>query len=407
MNKDFISKCPKICLLVLAALIIIGSLLPRIISDNGNLNLYVHQAKAFLQGQIEIPQYYHDVAIYNGRFYSYAPPFPALVLMPFVAIFGVAATKGTLISIALSVLNIIILKRIFKKLGISAESIPWLLASFFLGTGYWFCVCRSFGVWYFGHVVAITCMFLAINETLGKGRGFLAGLFLGMAFLSRQLFIYSIFFLGAALWENQNMSAVKYKIGNVIKFAIAAGFCIGIYMLFNWARFGNTLDTGYTYFVLDGFVRERVEKYGLFHPACIIFNFVNLFLQGFRIEFNPPLYLSVKHMHPWGTSITFASPFVFIAFWAKWKRGLLWAAWLSIVGAIIHILLLVPANFNLVNNYRYTLDFFPVLILLVALGTKRVAESLWKAAIIYSVVLNSVALLFVPFLREITGLLRL
>jgi hypothetical protein len=377
--------------LLLAFLIILGSLYPKLSSDSGEKNLYVHQADAFLQGRFDISQHHQDVAIYKGRFYAPFPPFPAFLLLPIVAIFGVASTKVMFISVILSILNVILMMQILKKLDIDPKYIPWIVASFFLGTAYWSSVLRSSTVWFFAHIVSVTCMFLAINEVLGKGRGILAGLFLGFAFLSRQLSIYSIFFLFVALMAKPSFSTSKRNLGNVLGFTISLGFCIGVYLIFNWIRFDNIFDTGYSYISLPGFLKERVEKFGLFHLAYVPFNFIYMFLQGFHLDFSSSTYLSGIIMDPFGTSITFASPFVFIAFLAKWRSSLLLAAWISISLSLVHMLLYYNNGYVQANAQRFSLDFLPILILLVALGINRIPESLWKSAIIYSITLNVIA----------------
>ena len=49
-------------------------------------------ADSFLHGQLHLrllPSSLHDLSFFDGRYYLYWPPMPAVVLMPFVAIFGV------------------------------------------------------------------------------------------------------------------------------------------------------------------------------------------------------------------------------------------------------------------------------------------------------------------------------
>jgi 4-amino-4-deoxy-L-arabinose transferase-like glycosyltransferase len=395
MKKFLGSKYFKIFFWSLASLIILGSLYPKINADSGEKNLYVYQADAFLHGQLDITQYHQDVAIYNGRIYVPFPPFPALLLLPFVAILGVASTKVMFVSIALSILSVFLLMQILKKLDIDLKYIPWIVASFFLGTGYWSAVLRSSSVWFFAHVVSVTCMFLAINEAFGKGRGLLIGFFLGLAFLSRQLSIYFIFFLFAVLLVKPSSNTRKLNISNVLGFVVVLGFCISVYLVFNWMRFENIFDTGYSYISLPGFLKERVEKYGMFNIVYVPFNFLYMFLQGFHVEFSSPTYLSGISMDPFGTAITFASPFVFFAFFAKWKKSLLLAAWFSVGLSLTHMLLYYNNGYVQANTQRFSLDFLPVLILLIGLGIKRIPEYLWKSAIIYSIALNVFALTFV------------
>src|SRR6266498_432752 len=49
-------------------------------------------ADAFLHGQLYLrllPKTVYDLSHFNGHYYLYWPPMPAIVLMPFVALFGV------------------------------------------------------------------------------------------------------------------------------------------------------------------------------------------------------------------------------------------------------------------------------------------------------------------------------
>ena len=47
------------------------------------------------------------------------------------------------------------------------------------------------------------------------------------------------------------------------------------------------------------------------------------------------------------------------------------------------------------NAQRFTLDFFPVLMLLVGLGIKKIPERVWKSVILFSILQNALALLLV------------
>lgn len=390
-------------ILVLAALcaVVAASLWHKLRVDTGATNLCVHQAKAFLQGRLDIDPTLSqvDLARHNGCGYVVFPPFPALVLAPLVAVFDVDGVRPVLISILLSLLNILVLKKILQALAIEAEHIPWILAAFFLGTAYWLAVLWSSGVWFTAHIMSVTAMLLAIREALGKGRGLLVGLFCGLAFLSRQLTIYSSVFLLCALWLNPRHAEGKGRAVNCVGFAFAVGLCLGAYLLFNWLRFGDAFETGYAFLNLHNFQKARVDQHGMFSLAYMPFNFCYMFLQGFHLEFGAQDYLSLKRMDPFGTSITFASPFVFFAFLARWRRPLVAAAWVSIGLTLAHFLLYFNNGFCQINAQRFTLDFFPVLIVLTALGISQANARLFKAAVAYSVGLNILAF-GLTFLRE-------
>jgi hypothetical protein len=363
---------------------------------SGVKNIHVYQALGLLQGHVYLPfsdpGRIFDIAFVNGRYQCPFPPFPALLLLPFVWIFG-ESTRVVPLSLALTLLNVLVLTRLLQKLAVESRVIPWILAAFFLGSAYWAEVRGSVNGSSFSHIVAVSGILLALNEAFGKGRGILIGFFLGMAFLSRQLSIYSAILLTAAIYQNPRFSSMGQRIRSLLAFGSSFSVAVGVYLVFNWLRFGDPLDTGYSKWILtDPFMIERWKHFGSFHPQYFFHNFVYMFIQGFHLEFSPPMYLDKPRLDPFGTSLTFASPFVFFAFRARWTKFLLRAAWLSITLCVLHALFYFGNGYVQENSIRYALDFFPLLIILVALGIKNMQEKIWKAAIAYSIGLNLLAL---------------
>ena len=336
----------------------------------GSANLHVHQANAFLHSRLDIPackDYVHDLAEFEGRQYCVFPPFPAALLMPLVAVFGMEHTNVVLLCLALSILNIAVLWRILEQLQVDRNLRSWLLAAFFLGTAYWLCLAQSAEIYFYAHVTAVTCILLATHEALGRGRAWLVGFCLGAALLSRQLSLYSACFLCAALWTNPTKATWQRRFLDLAVFGVCFGACIGVYCLFNLVRFGNMLDTGYQYMPLQSFLAARVEKYGVFNLAYVPFNFIHMFVQGFHVSFAGREQL-LPQLDRFGTALTMASPFVFLAFWARGPRLLLAAAWTSVAFTLVHLLFYYNNGFVQFNAQRFTLDFMPILILLVALS---------------------------------------
>jgi hypothetical protein len=383
--------------LYLVAGIIILQTIPIIGLGPGNVNnIHVYQALGFLNGEVYLPFLergsHFDVAFRDGRYLCPFPPFPAIVLMPFAAVFG-EATRVVPVSLALTAIGVVAFTQLLKVLAVESRFIPWIVAAFFLGSPYWGVVRGSAIGSYFSHVVAVTGTLLALNEAFGRGRGMLVGLFIGLSFLSRQLSIYSTIFLSAALWQNSRFNSTQQRLGSLLAFGSAFGVAVAVYLTFNWLRFGSAFDTGYsTWAETDAFMVDRLKQYGNFHPMYFFHNFVYMFIQGFHLEFSPPMYLDKPHADPFGTSLTFASPFVFFAFKAKAKRTLLWSAWASVSLCLLHMLFYFGNGWVQENGIRYALDFFPVLIVLVALGVRNVQNDiLWKGAIGYSIGLNLLA----------------
>lgn len=374
---------------------------PKLWAEPGEHKHYLYQARAFLQGRLDIDEAFGDVATYNDRYYVVFPPFPALLITPLVAVFGMH-TRTTLVSLALTSLNALVLRRIILSLPGGAGMARWGLAAFYLGSAYAPSLFQAYESWHFAHIVAVTCLLGAICESLRHGRGLLVGFLCGLAFLSRHLCIVASIYLATAVWCTHKNRPIRARIFNLVLFALSLGACICGYLLLNYLRFGSPWDTGYQYLPLEGFLAERVAKYGLFHPAYLPANLVHLFLQGFHVKFAPPTLLAVEGMDPLGTSLTFASPFVLFALRARWRKPLLLAAWATVVLSIGIACCYYNNGFAQNNAQRFTLDFLPVLMLLVVVGAARGPATWWKAAVGYSIALNAVAVLVVPLLQKLT-----
>lgn len=365
--------------------------------SNGATNLYAYQAESFLHGDFAIQEkptkLPGETIEYHGHIYSPFPPFPAILLTPFVAIFGKQEIKIYWITIIMAICTSFILYRILLKFELTPTAIHWILAGFFLGTGYWQIFRSSEWVWMFAQITAVLFAFLAIHEALHTGRGWLTGFWLGAAFLSRQLSIFLSPFLLILHWkneENQNRTA------NIAGFIATTSLSVVLYMGFNYYRF-HTFGSGYelmNYSSFGGpgnFLGERVGQYGVFNTAYFLFNAYYMFIQGYHIDFTGETMLTYGGLSQFGTSLLMASPFVIAAFRARGDKLILFGAWSTVLSALVISLFYHNNGYIQYNTQRFSLDFLPALILLVALGFKNSSEDLrtyWKGMIVYAILLN-------------------
>jgi hypothetical protein len=358
--------------------------------------LYLLQADSWLHGRLDLAAPAEDVAVFAGRFYVPYPPLPSVVLLPWVALLGVRHVPVRLLAAALAALAGWLAIRLFGRMGRARDHARWLTAALLFGTGYWLSVLWSDAVWFMAHVVAVVCVLAALDESFGPARGWRAGLFCGLSLLSRQLCSYSIVFVAATVWQRTSPKGRRAQIIQSLALVGAFAVCLLISLAFNAARFGHAFETGYAYIPLGEHLKPRVARYGLFHPAYLPFNFTYMFLQGPNFAFGGERLLQPLGMDAMGTSLTFASPFLFAAGWARGNRSLLVAGWVTVLLALTHALLYHNNGWVQVNTQRFSLDFIPVLLVLTALGTERLRESLWKAAVVWSIAWNVVALLIAP-----------
>jgi hypothetical protein len=177
------------------------------------------------------------------------------------------------------------------------------------------------------------------------------------------------------------------------------GVFIGIYMAYNYARFGNPLDTGYEYIVYIGVLKERVMQYGVFSAKYFLFNLYSVLLKGFNIEFEGNMHLNIKDMDLWGTSLLAASPFFIASLKAEWPKILKISAWITILVILTGQLFYHNNGYHQINTFRFALDFLPMLIVLTALGASHIPKWLFRGMVGYAVALNVLAFL-IHFLYE-------
>ena len=383
----------RFVVLVLSCAFLCGLLVSHSLLDERRLgrNQAVFQAQALLDGRLDIPHDFHDMAVVDGRNYVIYPPLPSLLMLPAVAIWG-DRTNTTVIGLALSVLSAMVLLSLLRRRGLSGIDALWLTLAFLFGTAYWFCQIKANEVYFLAHIVAVLCALTALWEFFGPRRLWLVGLLVGLAFLSRQLSIYLLVFFALALWSEQSLRPRWVLLRQWL--LLGAGFagCAIAMLVWNQLRFGDALETGYAYLQLPEFLQQRIDRYGLFSWHYLPHNAAYLLIQGLDIEFNAWT-MEAGGMNPFGTSLTIASPFVVAAFWARENRRFQLAAWLAIGLCALHQMLYYNNGWSQINGQRFALDFLPLLLLLCASGVRQWPRSLWQALIVYAVGVNALALM--------------
>jgi 4-amino-4-deoxy-L-arabinose transferase-like glycosyltransferase len=341
----------------------------------------------------------------DGQFYVVFPPFPAILLMPFVFLFG-TGFRTLLITPVLGAMTALFAYRLALKNGVSRHVARWVTLGLVFGTSLLLCIREPIDT-YFAHCCAVLLATIALNEAFGSRRGVLIGFALGFAVLSRQLTVFTIPFVWAVLLTSPSDERTSDTgLRAVVATGIGLAICAGFYLYLNWIRFGDPLDPGYGHLVETGWHRYRAERWGNFHWVYIPSNLIRMFLSGFHIQFLGPSLL-IPRMSPLGTSLTFASPFVFYAFRGRITR----APRSNVIGwACIAVTCLVALSYKSalgaaqVNAVRYTLDFMPMLFIFIALGLERsrgtVYEWLAKRLIVYSIALNLIALILIPIVSR-------
>ncbi len=358
---------------------------------------YSYLADAILHGRLYLdgpPPGITDWVYYQGRSYIPFGPFPTLIEMPFVALFGLNLHTMTF-TFPLTVLSGWLLWRIFAHLGVVVGIRWWLLLLFFIGSVYSFVIIGE-GPWFLAHVATVSlllaALLLAVRKplaALGRGEWLAIGLLLGGAFLSRSTAaLGALFFvvLLLATGRRERWARAAY-LWPMAMLGAGLGVALLLFCAYNYARFGNVLETGYKLAYLSNPQLDQAISYGLFSPSHIPTNFYYMFLAGF----NPyPAPAAAMLQFPWfvpsplGTSILLTTPALLYALRPRWNNPLVVACWAAIIPTML-ALLCYYAPGQIQFGYRYTLDFMPFVMVLLALAFRNGISRLARALIVAGV----------------------
>jgi hypothetical protein len=344
-------------------------------------------ADALLHGQLSlriIPPNLHDLALFNGHYYMYWPPFPAILLMPFIAVVGVGFSDVffTLVIGALNVALLAYIFRLFDKqdlIPLDADQRGLLTIFFAFGTVHLFL--SSLGiVWFTSQVIAFLCSILAFLAAI-RLKGYPAFFFTGLGLACATLTRNHLIFLG--IWPAWFLIQA-HKTANIKKvvsylFVAALPILVGVLLIFlyNYLRFGSILEYGLTYQNFGDFFGPDFLKYGHFNIHYGITNFYYNFIYY-------PFPTSDKALM--GGSLFLLSPLFFASFWAfsnpRFRNSAI-VLWLTVIAVTIPILLNIGTGWKTFGP-RYTLDFTMPLLLLTAIGLRK-----WPKWLIFLLIMIS------------------
>ena len=373
----------------------VAALLPGIRNEAAPEEHTVEQARAFLNGRLDLAVKLHDTVLFEGKYYQVNPPFPSTLLMPLVLVLGKHATAWYLMPFVLFFIAIQI-RRLCLQVA-SDRAAPWVVGGTIFGTGLWFCLTQIIDIWFIAHLVSFACLLTALVESLGRGRGYIVGLALACSFLSRQATVDSAICFAGLLWVRH--PEWKAKVKSILSFGLFISAGVGLYLLYNWIRFHDVFNTGYGFLQQGDYLDVRQRESGIFHVRYIIPNAVLMFLNGFNVILEGHGLTDGFRMGKWGTSLTFASPFLLLSLGAKGLRRIKPFLFLAIIIILLHILSYHANGWVQLNTYRYTLDFIPFVLPFLCVALDGPYGRWVKVLIIYSVVLNCLALIAVPLLN--------
>lgn len=375
-------------------------------------NHFIHLANAWLEGRLDLggpPPGNNDWACFDeatgercGRrptptqkYYVSFPPFPAVLALPAVAIFGTELPDrlffGLFTGLAPALLYVLL--RRLREAGTSRRTEGddlWLVAFFAFGTVYFFSAVQG-TVWFAAHVVASALIVLYLLFAWDGSRPVLAGTMLGLLLATRPstLFLGLFFVLEVARTERTAEGAralaaalfTRRALGRLALFALPVA-CVGLALaLHNVARFGDPGEYGHRFLQIAWI--PRIEKWGLFGYHYLGRNLAVVLasLPWFEDEF--PYVKISRH----GLALWVVSPPLLCLLWPK-RWDLRMTALAASLGLVFGLDLLYQNSGWVQFGPRFVLDWLPLGVVLLALGGRRFGPA-FKLLVVLSIAINA------------------
>lgn len=338
---------------------------------------FVWLASSFLHGKLGLTgngTLLAELVQLHGNFYVVYPPMPALLLLPFVAVFGTSFDQS-LMSIMLASICVSLTWLMLRAAGVRGSKVLWLALLFGFGTCFWYTASAGTS-WYIEEVSAVLFLTAAIVLALYRKSDFLIGLCLGLAYLSRLPTVLAFPFFLLLTYERNDSWKPRFK--QMLIFFIGLAIPVALDLVYNFARYGTIVNIGYT-IIIKG---DPQYAYGLFSLNYIPKHIYAILFQG------PNLVSSFPYFQPnWmGLGLFFTTPAFIYIFKGAWNRLSKYAA---VASACILMLLMMHGTVGFTQfGYRFSLDFTPFLLLLTAKGMRENLGWPEKALIILSVLVN-------------------
>lgn len=333
-------------------------------------------ADAFLHGQLHlrvVPAYDLDLIHLDDRYYLYWPPFPALLLMPLIAVFGVALTDVTYtavcgaVAVALTARLLAVLDEIgLVPLSVERRALLVLTVAF----GSVVLILSPVGkAWFTAQLVGFACVLLGTIAALrvpGRAGYLLCGLALACALATRNALVFNGIWLAFYLLRRDWGLPKRALLGRA---ALALGpilAAIGLIAWYNWGRFGSPAETGLRWHNTADFFREDFERYGVFNLHYLKTNLRDQF-------WTYPVFVPLEKQGWLGGGLFWMTPVFLAAPWAvarRWCSPLIWSLVVSAVVVYIPIGLLMGTGW-VTYGPRYLLDLTVPLLVLTAIGIRR------------------------------------
>ncbi len=357
---------------------------------------FSYLANSFLQGKLyftQMPYSWGDSAPFGGHYYWPLGPFPAMLLLPFVYLsryFPLFFNHGYIAFLfVVGVLGLCY--RLARKTGFNRTDSAYLAFAFCFASVY-MGIAFMPHAWYFSHSIVAFFLLASLVEYLGKRRYWRIGLYMTAVLMTRiSASLGIVFYLACVLLLVREKVYKKILHCSSLLVPILCGLVfLGLY---NFARFGEIFEQGYSYQLLNSAL-VAARNYGTLNPIHIAGNLyyflLSMPLPVFRDEISHVLVFPFVRPDYWGMSAFVTSPYYLYLFFLSCRDKL--SAILIGTSIVVAIPVFLYYGIGLIQfGYRYSLDFLPYIFFLFIRNYHHKYSSLsknMKGLILFSALTN-------------------
>ena len=323
-------------------------------------------AEAALRGHLDAPALAGkaDTVVVAGRHYLALGPLQLLPYLPFAAIPALQGVGRFAAGLLFGIPAAWLALPMVRAYGAKGSMAYWLAAFTAFGTLLPFASVLG-NMYYLAHAESFLAVTLFLIEWAGRRRPAVLGVCLGVSFLARPTTILAAIPFGAYLvWTRR--TELRAAVRSAILFGFPVAAAIAAYGWFNWVRFGSVFESGYSISLLVKPSLEQRRALGVFSIAQIPENlrlaFLSLPNAMRRFPFLAP--------DPNGMSMALVSPALVLSAWAGVRNHGAAILWLAAGLVALPVFLFYGGGADQ-YGFRYSLDFTPFLVALMALGSAR------------------------------------
>jgi hypothetical protein len=350
-------------------------------------------AEAMLHGHVSIKYDGEDFArvseliptLGGDRLYLAYPPFPSVLMIPFVALFGAGITSQLLCRL-ISVLNVAIFDACLLRLPALLRRSPFsttqrialdMMMAF--GTVTWHNA-HFGGDWHYAHAITLCAALVALCEFAGPRRPTCIGICTAIIVLTRPTAVLVCLFFLLPWIRKANPRALLVA----ATLPVAAVVILGYY---NYQRFANPFDFGYSQMFLTGSGARLMETYGQFNARYVCRNAFWFFLAPPWITLGR---FPLLAFDPNGLGLFFATPallYVFVSIIRHHGEEMLQDALIAILLCLVPLLAYFNTGF-MQFGHRFSMDYLAILMFLTIWGMGPRLSRIAYAVIALSITLQ-------------------